>query len=51
MQAVYRYELQSSYLLDKPVRNEAVSAAIIQDAAIKYLDTDNYFKAVLYPED
>ncbi|MCK5199185.1 MAG: insulinase family protein, partial [Spirochaetales bacterium] len=51
MEGVYRYDLESSYLLDKPARNEALSAEIIMDAAVKYLDTDNYFKAVLYPED
>jgi zinc protease len=50
MDAVYRYGLKSSYLLDKPARNEAVSAELIQEAAVKYLDTNNYFKAVLYPE-
>ena len=51
MDAVYRYGLESSYLLDKPARNEAVTADLILDAAVKYLDTNNYFKAVLYPED
>ncbi len=51
MDAVFRYDLESSYLLDKPARNDAVSAAMMRDAAVKYLDTDNYFKAVLYPED
>lgn len=50
MDAVYRYDMDSAYLLDKPARNEAVSAAVIKDAAEKYLNTDNYFKAVLYPE-
>ena len=51
MDAVYRYGLESSYLLDKPARNEAVSAEMIRGAAAEYLNTDNYFKAVLYPED
>jgi len=50
MDAVFRYNLDSSYLLEKPARNEALSADIILEAAEKYLDTDNYFKAVLYPE-
>jgi len=50
MDAVFRYNLKSSYLLEKPVRNEALSADIILKAAEKYLNTDNYFKAVLYPE-
>lgn len=50
LESVYFYDLKSSYLLDKPARTEAVSAAMIMDAAVKYLDTDNYFKAVLYPE-
>jgi zinc protease len=49
MDAVFRYGLESRYLLDKPARNDAVSAAMMRDAAVKYLDTDNYFKAVLYP--
>lgn len=51
MDAVFRYGLESSYLLDKPARNDAVSADMIRDAAVEYLDTDNYFKAVLYPEE
>ncbi len=51
MDAVFRYGLESRYLLDKPARNDAVSAAMMRDAAVKYLDTDNYFKAVLYPEE
>jgi len=50
MDAVYRYNLDSTYLLDKPSRNNNLSSEIILDAAIKYLNTDNYFKAVLYPE-
>lgn len=50
MDAVYRYNLDSAYLLDKPSRNEALSSDSIYEAAIKYLNTDNYFKAVLYPE-
>ena len=50
MDAVYRYNLDSSYLLDKPSRNEALSSEIIFNAAVKYLNTENYFKAVLYPE-
>ncbi|MCK5673801.1 MAG: insulinase family protein [Spirochaetales bacterium] len=50
MDAVYRYNLDSSYLLEKPARNEALSSNIIHEAALKYLNTDNYFKAVLYPE-
>ena len=50
MDAVYRYNLDSNYLLDKPARNEALNADIVLDAAVKYLNTDNYFKAVLYPE-
>ena len=49
MDAVYRYGLESSYLLDKPARNEALTADIILDAAVKYLNANNYFKAVLYP--
>ncbi|MEA1911556.1 MAG: insulinase family protein, partial [Spirochaetota bacterium] len=50
MDAVFRYNLDSSYLLEKPARNKALSANIILEAAEKYLDTDNYFKSVLYPE-
>lgn len=50
MDAVYRYKLASSYLLDKTERNAALSAKIILNAAVKYLDTENYFTAVLYPE-
>jgi zinc protease len=50
MDAVYRYEIESSYILDKPSRNENLNAEIIREAAVKYLNTDNYFKAVLFPE-
>ncbi len=50
MDAVFRYNLDSEYLLDKPARNEALSSDIIHEAAVKYLNTNNYFKAVLYPE-
>lgn len=50
MDAVYRYKLDSNYLLDKKSRINNLSLEIILDAANKYLNTDNYFKAVLYPE-
>ena len=50
MDAVFRYSLSSSYLLDKPARNEALSGDVIMKTAQKYLDSENYFKAVLYPE-
>jgi zinc protease len=50
LDAVYRYNLDSAYLLNKPERNENLSADIIFDAAVRYLNTENYFKAVLYPE-
>ncbi|MDA3939914.1 MAG: insulinase family protein [Spirochaetia bacterium] len=50
MDAVFRFNLDSSSLLNKPVRNDALSGEMIGDAALKYLDLDNYFKAVLYPQ-
>ena len=50
MDAVYRYKLDSSYLLDKPARNASLTSDILKKAAGQYLDTNNYFKAVLYPE-
>ncbi len=50
MDAVYRYKLDSSYILQKPERIEALNPDLLKKAAEQYLDTNNYFKAVLYPE-
>ncbi|MCF6335189.1 MAG: insulinase family protein [Spirochaetales bacterium] len=51
MDAVFRYNLESGYILDKSSRINAVTSDLLMEAADRYLDMDNYFKAVLYPEE